>query len=92
MNIDFSSLEKKIEHITMQNEVVNTNADIIYVTLSSYQDIPNEIHIKPYSLLYIKNVSPIDNDIRIYIGQDSLKTIGFTSLNKVKIFYAMEET
>lgn len=92
VNIDFSSLEKKIEHITMQNEVVNTNADIIYVTLSSYQDIPNEIHIKPYSLLYIKNVSPIDNDIRIYIGQDSLKTIGFTSLNKVKIFYAMEET
>lgn len=92
VNIDFSSLEKKIEHITIQNEVVNTNADIIYVTLSSYQDIPNEIHIKPYSLLYIKNVSPIDNDIRIYIGQDSLKTIGFTSLNKVKIFYAMEET
>ncbi len=92
VNIDFSSLEKKIEHITMQNEVVNTNADIIYVTLSSYQDIPNEIHIKPYSLLYIKNVLPIDNDIRIYIGQDSLKTIGFTSLNKVKIFYAMEET
>lgn len=92
VNIDFSSLEKKIEHIAMQNEVVNTNADIIYVTLSSYQDIPNEIHIKPYSLLYIKNVSPIDNDIRIYIGQDSLKTIGFTSLNKVKIFYAMEET
>lgn len=92
VNIDFSSLEKKIEHITIRNEVVNTNADIIYVTLNSYQDIPNEIHIKPYSLLYIKNVSPIDNDIRIYIGQDSRKTIGFTSLNKVKIFYAMEET